>query len=485
MIGLIGLDYHWTSAESRGRLSFSGDRLLAALRTLVSASTIDEVVLVSTCNRTEIYFAAPHWTPAAETIRRFLTTTFARGGSIGGSVSTPEAGPASPLDAGAAGTSPLPATAENAVLHASLASVLYEHEGLAAARHLFRVSAGLQSMVVGEAQILGQVKEALATSEAVHAVSDVLRALFTHAIKIGKRARAETEIGRADVSVASLATRVANESLGGLAGKSALLIGAGRTSQLCAQLLRSEGINRLILANRTPGSAADLANEVQGEPLALSDIATAIPSVQLIISATAAPHTVLSAATLAQGLAGRRQPLVIVDLAVPPDVEEEAGLLPSVSLYTLDALRSTDDAAEGAASSRDNELALVEEIVEEGVREYVRSRTVRLAVPGIAALRRHVDRSEQLELTRVLGHLEHLSESDRALVTRFGERLVDKMFHHLVSRIRGLAEFDEVDPEVTMRVLTRLFADPDEPREADESATEGAESRDDRSRVQR
>lgn len=469
MIGLLGLDYRGTSAEFRGRLSFSGDRLHAALRALVHDTAIEEVVIVSTCNRTEVYVATESWSAASAAIAHFLGEAFRRGATAI-IASVPAAGQRI-YAGGAAGMSSEVQSSQAsddavAALPGELASALYEFEGAGAARHLFRVSAGLQSMVLGEAQILGQVREALAAAEAVHTAGEELRTLFNMALKTGKRARAETEIGRADVSVASLAVRVASESLGGLAGKSALLIGAGRTSQLCAQLLRDEGIQRLVLANRTAATADELAQEVNGQAVALADVAEVIPNIQLIVSATAAPHLVLSAATVARGMAGRRSPLVIVDLAVPPDVEEEAGLLPSVSLYTLDALRGLDgDEQIPSSNKRDAELARVGEITEEGVREYMHTRTMRLAVPGIAALRRHVDRSERAELARALTQLEGLSEDERAVIERFGQRLVDKMFHHLVSRIRSLAEYDEVPPEVTMQVLTRLFADPDAARD--------------------
>lgn len=461
MIGLLGLDYRWTSTDVRGRLTFTGDRLLAALRALADDATIDEAVVISTCNRTEVYVATSQWLAAAERVKCFLSEAFARGAAAL-ITSVPTTTRAAAASLAASSSLAESALAPVAAVPAELADALYEYEGVDAARHLLRVAAGLQSMVVGEAQILGQVKESLAAAEVAHTAGDELRSLFNVAIKVGKRARAETEIGRADVSVASLAVRVASQSLGGLVGKSALLIGAGRTSQLCAQQLRSEGIERLILANRSPQTATSLAGEVNGEVIALADVAEAIARVQLVISATAAPYEVLSAATVACGMAGRHLPLVIVDLAVPPDVEEAAGLLPDVSLYTLDMLQGMESTEMSLlVSRREAELAHAEAIVEDGVLEFVRTRTMRLAVPGIAALRRHVDRSEQAELIHALGQLEHLTPEDRAVIERFGGRLVDKMFHHLVSRIRSLAEYDEVPPEVTMQVLTRLFADPD------------------------
>lgn len=468
MIGLLGLDYHLASVELRGRLSFADERLFAGLRALHAEPTIDEAIIISTCNRTEVYVATSDWLAATETVKRFLSDAYAHNTAL--------------VTAGAAALSPLVVPGESAASSAellddapahepartletipdALADALYVLEDTAAARHLFEVAAGLRSMVVGESQILGQVREALALAETADTVGDELRPLFTTALKAGKRARTETEIGRTDVSVASVAVRTAAEALGGLGGRSALLIGAGRTSQLTARLLREMGIDRLVLANRTALTAAELAAEVNGEAIALSAVADALPAVQLVVSATAAPHAILGASTVARGLTGRTDPLVILDLAVPPDVEEDVGLLPGVSLYTLDSLRGLDDTvALDVPGTRDAALGRAGEIVEESVHDYVRSRTMRLAVPGISALRRHVDRSEQAELSRAMAQLDHLSAEDRAIIERFGQRLVDKMFHHLVSRIRSLAEYDEVPPDVTMRVLTQLFADPD------------------------
>lgn len=454
MIGLIGLDYRLASAERRGRLSFSGERLRAALYALTQTAYITEAVILSTCNRTEIYYASPAPAQGKDAALRLITEAYACG---------PETViERIPFDR--------PSGDPGHDLPARWEDDLYDFGEAAAAEHLFGVAAGLRSMVIGEAQILGQVKDALIAAESARTVGDELRALFTTAIKVGKRARAETSIGRADASVAALAVDVAEESLGGLAGKSALIIGAGRTSQLCAELLRSRGIGKLALANRSASAAGELAKRVHGEPIGMGDIEGAIQTTQLIISATAAPHPMLHAATVARGTAGRlEEPLVVVDLAVPPDVEEDVGALPHVSLFTLDALRTREGASGSALTApREQELASIQAMIAQGVRDFLRGRVVKQAVPTIAGLRRHVDRSEQLELARALAQLGHLSEADREVIERFGQRLVDKMFYHLVSRIRSLAEYDEIPLDVTMHVLGQLFTDPEERRAASE-----------------
>lgn len=452
MIGMIGLDHRTTDVELRGRLSFAGERLEAALGALTGAEAIHEAVILSTCNRTEVYVAADDWLAAAATIRRLLAMAHTLGAAalVGAIPGAPRRDTAPELVPEAAPALP-----------GALSDALYEREGLKAARHLLLVAAGLRSMVVGEAQILGQVKEALTAAEQAGTAGDELRALFTTAVKTGKRVRTETGVARTDVSVAGLAVRVAGEALGDLRGVPVLLIGAGKTIQLCARLLRAAGAGRLLLANRTPSAASELAADVGGEVVAPAEVEQAIPGVRLIISATTSPRPILSAAGVARGMQGRRSPLIVFDLAVPPDVEEAVGLLPQVSLYTLDTLRALEANTHAATPEREAELAHAEQIVEDGVRQLARLRTLRMAVPGIAALRRHVDLSEQAEVARALASLEHLSDDEKAVVARFGQRLVDKMFHHLVARIRSLAEYDEVPPDVTMRVLAQLFADPD------------------------
>jgi glutamyl-tRNA reductase len=483
MIGLVGLDHTNAGVELRGRLMFAAERLPAALGELAARPSLDEVVIVSTCNRTEVYAAAPDWAAARTDIHAFLVATLAAAEPNGSAnpaaiqhdASTNGHAPARRASATRTAAAPAPRGSADG-LPEELARSLYEFEGLDAAGHVLRVACGLRSMVVGEAQILGQVKEALAAAEAAGTTGEELRALFTQAIKTGKRARTETGIGRADISVGALAVRVAADLRGDLAGASALVIGAGRTSQLCASLLRDARVGRLILANRTLPAAGELAEAVGGEAIALADIPATLADVDLVISATAAPHIVLTAPAVASAVVGRSAPLLVIDLAVPPDVDEDVAAIAGVTLRTLDSLRVSADPADPAdpdgpgtlaSGEREAELARVEAIADEGVREYSRTRALRLAVPGIAALRRHVDSSERAELERALAQLDHLTEADRAVIERFGQRLVDKMFHHLVSRIRSLAEYDEVPLDLTMQVLARLFADPAMPPRGD------------------
>src|SRR5487761_2435684 len=273
MIAMVGLDHHRASVEARGRLAFSDDGLTTALQTLGGDQRM-EVVILSTCNRTEVYLASQRPDEALRQIRAFLAAT---------------------------GAGPALAVGESV----ALAQALYTSEGLAAAQHLFEVAAGLRSMVIGEPQILGQTRAALATAEQAQVVGEELRLLFTNSFKVGKRVRAETGITRADISVAGLGVRAAREALGGLRGKTALLIGAGRTSRLCGELLQAEGIGQTLIANRSLASAEALAEQVGGHAIAFAQVASALGEADLLISATAAPSIVLEYATLVSARAGR------------------------------------------------------------------------------------------------------------------------------------------------------------------------------------
>lgn len=441
MLLMLGLDHRRASVEARGRLNFTSEALTDALVTLSGRRDIGEAVILSTCNRTELYIATTRPETAATEALQFLHDTATRAARIA------------------------PAGSQTATRDAiQIEEAIYTAHGLDAVTHLYHVAAGLRSMVIGEAQILGQVRDALAIAETQRTVGEELRSAFTGAIQAGKRVRTETGISRADASVAGLAILAARAELGSLTDKTVTLVGAGRTNQLSAQLLRQEGVRQLLIANRHVESARALAEQSGATPLALDDVGEAIAQSDALICATAAPHPVISGSVIAPREASH--PLLIIDLAVPADVASDVDALPGVRLLTLDTLRELpgsamdDPAITAALHGHQTDIEDAERIIARMLREYTKAQTVRLAAPGIAALRRHVDRSEEQELARALAQLEHLSQQDKAIVERFGARLVDKMFHHLVHRIRTLAEYDEIPPETTMRVLAQLFTEP-------------------------
>lgn len=444
MLVMLGLDHRKTNVETRGLLSLNDEKLRNALSILTADPAIDEAVIVSTCNRIELYLATDVPDRATNVARRFLQ-------------------PASSLVTTAGAN--LPASDVSDAADPTLDDAIYEERGFSVVSHLYHVASGLRSMVIGEAQILGQVREALATAEEQGVVGEQLRAAFTGALQAGKRVRADTALSRADASVAGLAVHAARAALGALTGKHVTLVGAGKTIELSAELLVSERVGRLVIANRHVESARSLAETHGAEALPLDATRESIAESDLLITATAAPYAVINTDMIMPRAAER--PLLVIDLAVPGDVEPAVATIPGVTLMTLDTLRDLpesaldDPAMAGALTARKSDIEDAERIIESMLRDYTRAQHMRLAAPGIASLRRHVDQAEQQELARALERLAHLPDQDRAVVERFGARLVDKMFHHLVQRIRTLAEYDEIPPETTMHVLAQLFADPD------------------------
>jgi glutamyl-tRNA reductase len=444
MLVMLGLDHRKTSVETRGLLALTDEKLRDAIATLSSDPAIDETVIVSTCNRVELYLASDAPDTAARAARRFLEPTLRRA------------------------LTPVASTRDSAPKEVSqdeINDAIYEERGIRAVSHLYRVASGLRSMVIGEAQILGQVREALAAAEGQGAVGEQLRSAFTGALQAGKRVRTDTALSRADASVAGLAIHAARVALGPLEGKRVTLVGAGKTIEICAALLADQRIGRLVIANRHVESARALAETYAAKALPLADASEAIAESDLLISATAAPYPVISADMVTPR--EDSHPLLIIDLAVPGDVESRVASSAGISLITLDTLRDLpasaldDPAMADALTARQADIEDAERIIESALRDYSKAQTLRLAAPGIAALRKHVDQSEEQELAQVLAQLAHLSEQDRALIKRFGARLVDKMFNHLVRRIRTLAEYEEIPPETTMRVLAQLFAEPE------------------------
>ncbi len=442
MLVVLGLDHRRASVEARGRLSFTAAALTDALSTLRAQREVDEVVILSTCNRTELYLASKRPDDAVAAALRFLSETASRAAS-------------------ATFASAAPATLDAIKLE----EAIYTAHGMEAVAHLYHVAAGLRSMVIGEAQILGQVREAFAIAEANHTTGEELRAAFTGALQAGKRVRTETGISRADASIASLAVHAARVRLESLTGKTVTLVGAGRTNDLSAQLLHNEGVARLLIVNRHVESARTLATRINATALSLDEVSGVIAQSDLLICATAAPYPIISKSMIPPREANH--PLLIIDLAVPADVAADVDTLPGITVITLDTLRDLpgnaleDPTVIASLIGRQSDLEDAERIIEQMLHEYTKAQTLRMAAPGIAALRRHVDKSEAQELAKALAQLSHLTEEDKAVIERFGARLVDKMFHHLVRRIRTLAEYDEIPPETTMHVLSRLFAETD------------------------
>lgn len=332
-LACIGLNYRTTPVEVRERIAFAETHLPEALANVRQLPGIEEGVVLSTCNRVEIYTAHDLEHPSAghETLRNYLISQF--------QLSEPEAE----------------------------ALVLYHLDHEEAARHLFRVVSGLDSMVLGETEIFGQVKQAYQTALEQGATRRSLNKLFQHAFRVGKRVRNETAIQRGSTSVGSVAVDLA-EKVHDLRECRVMLVGAGEMSRTCAQSLMSRGAQSVIVSNRSHDRAVELASEMGGKAIKFDEWEALLPEVDVIISSTSAPHFVIRAEALAQVMKQRRwRPLLVIDIAVPRDVEPAVNEIDGVYLYDIDALQAI---ADESRRERERQLALCEQIIEEQLEKF-------------------------------------------------------------------------------------------------------------------
>ncbi|HEY4581670.1 MAG TPA: glutamyl-tRNA reductase [Lysobacter sp.] len=318
---VIGLNHATAPVDVRERVAFAGDAAGNALAELRALPSVHEVALLSTCNRTELY---------AET--------------------------------GDDGSALADWLARHSTVGPDLHAYLYRHADAEAVRHLFRVATGLDSLVLGEPQILGQVKDAWATARAAGTLGNRLDRLFQHAFTTAKRARTDTRIGANPVSVASTAVKLAQESFAALDQSTVLLIGAGETIELAARHLVQAGTRRLRVANRTLAHAQDLAQRHGGYALPLADLDKHLAEADVVISATASREPILHATQVDAALAARRRrPMLLLDLAVPRDIAADVALLDDVFLYTVDDLeRAIEENRRSRREAADEAEAIVE-----------------------------------------------------------------------------------------------------------------------------
>jgi glutamyl-tRNA reductase len=412
---VVGANFRSAPLELLERLAIDAERRPKALAGLLDQEHVHEAVVVSTCNRVEIYTAISRFHGAAGDVRRFLAGL--HGLSLG-----------------------------------EFADHLYDYYEERAVQHLFAVAAGVDSMVVGEAQILGQVREAFAAAQAERSVGPVLSALFNRAIKVGRRARSETGIGAGMASTVTVGLRVAAGQLDGLAGRRALLVGAGRLARLAGRALVDAGAGELVVANRTPATGAALARDLGGRAVPLDQVADELARVDLVVAATAGPTPTVTTATVAHALARRAAgPLVLLDLGVPRDVEPEVRGLPGVVLADLDALRAVLETDDGPG----REVELVRALIAKETAAYLRDRREARLTPTIRALRARAEEVRLQELARASARLAGLDAQQRAAVEAVTRGLVNKLLHDPMVRGKTLAA--RPDGDLYVAALRELY----------------------------
>ncbi len=412
----IGLSHRTAPVELRECVDFSREGLEAALAALAERRLGSEAVVLSTCNRAEIYAVAESDT-AADTIGRFFSEY-------------------------------------HGIDHARMIDHLYAHGGADAARHLFRVAAGLDSLVVGEPQILGQVKSAYAVAQELQSTGAVTNRLFHSAFAVGKRVRTETGLGEGAVSVSYAAIALARKIFGDLQGLGVLILGAGEMAKLTGIHLQAQNVRQITIASRTLQTAATLAGQLGGRAVPWPELDKALAAADIVVTATGATDPVLTRARIEEVMRPRRnRPLFVIDIALPRDVEAEAGNLDQVFLYNLDDLRTI---VNENLARRSGELARADAIVDEEVGRFVSWMQSREIIPTVVALRQRFEAIRQAELTRLEPKLSGLPPEARARLDEITHLIVEKLLLTPTEQLKSVS--DETMVVVYADALNRLFS---------------------------
>jgi glutamyl-tRNA reductase len=410
-IVVCGLSHKTVPLPILEQVAFTPDALPKALARLLDHDPIHEGVVLSTCNRTEIYASVHRFHAAVEAIRRFLSDT-------------------------------------SGVDQAAIAGGLYTYYDEDAARHLYNVASGIDSMVVGEPQILGQVRESFRVAKDEGTVRRMLHQLFQRALYVGKRARTETAIARHVVSLPQAGARVASDLAGGLEGKRVVVVGAGRMSELAARAVLEGGCTDIVIANRSADRAEALGAELGGSGVGLDVLGEVLLGADVLITATSSEGHVVDCDVLEQASRVRR--LAVVDLALPRDVDPAARDLDGIELRDIEDLRGVVDAN---AELRKAELPKVAEIIEGAVDDFTAWERSLALGPAIASLRDWAEQVRSDEVKRLA--TPNTSPEDLERLERATRSLVNKLLHQPMSRMRELVR--DKDGQVYLEAFREIF----------------------------
>lgn len=425
---VVGISHRTAPVSVLEKVALDSDHVPKLVHAVNEIEHVGEATVLSTCNRCEIYADVDRFHGSVEAISALLCER--------------------------AGLRP-----DELLAH------VYVHYDDAAISHLFSVASGLDSMVIGESQILGQTREALRVGQELGTIGPALNLLFQQALRVGKRAHTETDIDRAAPSLVSASLALAAEHVGPLSGARALVIGAGAMGGLAAATLRRVGVAELHIANRSADAAQRLADQYDGQVVALSDAAGMLGSVDVVISCTGSVGIVLSAAQVAAARDGQA-PLAILDLALPHDVEQSAGELPGVLLIGLATL--ADQMRESSAGPDGQGEQGVQRIVDEELTAFLAARRAASVTPTVVALRTMATGVVDAELQRLFARMPQWGDAEREEITLALRRVADKLLHQPTVRVRelagsaeavsytaALAELFSLDPEA-VQAVTRV-----------------------------
>ncbi len=410
---LIGVNHLTAPVEVRERLAIPESKLPEALQRFVQHPGVAEGLILSTCNRVELLARTQN---GAADLRGFLHAYF-------------QLNPA------------------------ELEPHLYDYSEGEAIRHLFRVTSSLDSMVVGEAQILGQVKEAYATARAVGAVNSQLDLLLTRAFAVAKRVRTETAVGSSAVSIASVAVELAKKIFGSLQGKHVYLVGAGKMSELAARHLQAHGAASIFVANRTYDRAVQLAAKFNGEAIHFSEIYNTCDRADIVITSTGAPVAIFKREHGEMFLSRRKnRPMFFIDIAVPRDVDEGMNKLDGIFVYDIDDLQQ---AVSAHVTDRKKEALRAESIIDVEVERFQARLQALQVVPTIVSLQDHIETIRQAEIDRVRGRLGPLTPEQDLAIEALTRGIVNKIMHTPISELKTAARAPEATTVID--VVRRLF----------------------------
>ncbi len=430
----LGVSHKTAPLDLRERLSLTEGRAVGALDELTSATGIHEAAAISTCNRTELYLIV-----------------------------------SDPVEAESTALGVLSRQAE--IRPTELLGHLYSFRGTEAARHLMRVTAGLDSMILGEAEIQGQVKRAYELALVEGATGPILNRLFRGALSAGGRAREETGISETGVSVPSVAVELARRTLGDLTERRVLMVGAGETAELVAKALTARGVATVFVANRHYDRAIGLAQRFSGQAVRFEELPTQMAEADIVVSATNSPHHIVERDGLGQVMAERDgRPLLAIDLAVPRDIEPACRELPGVTLYDIDDVQKI---VERNASGRESEARRAERLIETELDRFERWLAALEVVPTIAALRERGDEVVRRILAENENRWESLSEADRARMEAMAKAVASRLLHEPTVRMRRAAGDEDAYAQVSaLRDLFGLDVETAAEAESDGSVTE-------------
>jgi glutamyl-tRNA reductase len=410
---LIGVNHNSAPLDVRERLAIPESRLPDTCRDLTAFPGIEEAMVISTCNRVEI---VTHTTNGHADLRGFLHDHF-------------------------------PVKPEELDPH------LYEFREKDAVRHIFRVASSLDSMVVGEAQILGQVKEAYATARAVGAVRGQLDQLFSRAFAVAKRVRTETAVGSSSVSVASVAVELAKKIFGTLEGKTVFIIGAGKMSELAARHLMAHGCAAIFVSNRTYERAVGLAHKFNGQAIKFDDLYEQCDRADIVITSTGSPQAIFRREHGEQFLARRKnRPMFFIDIAVPRDVAPDMAKLDGIFTYDIDDLQQ---AISSHVADRRKEAERAEAIITSEVDRFDARLHTLDVVPTIVSLQDHLETIRQAEIDRVRGRLGPLTPDQEIAVEALTRGIINKVMHTPITTLKTAAK--ESEATTVVDVVRRLF----------------------------